>query len=229
MSYQSVIFDLFGTLVDELRYPERQEIKYQRLVSDTVGILGIPIDGFRRVWSEASRARNIGEIRTTVVALKFVCDALSVEVTANQLERVAAIRSEFMSRSLEPRVGSLETLMRLHDMGIKVALVSNTTAAVSDLWLQTSFEPLLDVSILSCDVGMKKPDSGIYLLACERLGVEPGECLFIGDGDSRELTGATNVGMTAVLIRAPDDTESDDREDWQGTKISSIAEVLDLL
>jgi len=32
-----------------------------------------------------------------------------------------------------------------------------------------------------------------------------------------------------VLIRAPDDTESGDREDWQGTKISSIAEVLDLL
>jgi putative hydrolase of the HAD superfamily len=85
------------------------------------------------------------------------------------------------------------------------------------------------VSILSCDVGMKKPDSGIYLLACERLGVEPGECLFIGDGDSRELTGATNVGMTAVLIRAPDDTESGDREDWRGTKISSIAEVFDLL
>ena len=229
MIYRAVIFDLFGTLVDELRYPERQEVKYQRLVSDTVGILGIPIDGFRRVWSETSRARNIGEIRTTMAALKFVCDELSVEVTANQLERAAAIRSEFMSRSLEPRAGSLDTLRRLHDMSIKVGLVSNTTADVRDLWSQSPFEPLLDSSILSCDVGMKKPESAIYLLACERLGVEPGECLFIGDGGSRELTGAANVGITAVLIRAPDDTESGDREDWQGTKISSIAEVLDLL
>ena len=229
MKYRAVIFDLFGTLVDEIRYPERQEIKYQRLVSDTVAILGLPIDGFKRVWSETSRARNIGEIRNTRSALALICESLAVEVTDDQLERAAAIRSEHMRRSLEPRYGSLETLIRLRGMSIKVGLVSNTTADVSDLWTEAPFEPAIDASILSCDVGMKKPDPEIYLLACERLEVEPGQCLFIGDGGSRELTGATNVGMTAVLIRAPDDTKSGAREDWQGTKISSVAEVLDLL
>ncbi len=76
---------------------------------------------------------------------------------------------------------------------------------------------------------MMKPNPGIYRLACERLRVEPSDCLFIGDGGSGELTGATNVGMDAVLIRAPDDTENGDREDWHGTRISSVEEVLSLV
>ena len=74
-----------------------------------------------------------------------------------------------------------------------------------------------------------KPDPGIYELACERLGVQPGNCLYIGDGSSRELTGASTVGMDAVLIRVPNDTENGDREDWQGTRISSVEEVLNLV
>ena len=63
----------------------------------------------------------------------------------------------------------------------------------------------------------------------DSLGVQLSDCLFIGDGGSNELTGATNVGMDAVLIRAPDDTETGDREDWQGRRISSVAEVLTLV
>ena len=59
-----------------------------------------------------------------------------------------------------------------------------------------------------CDVGMMKPDGEINLLACNRLGVLLADYLFIGVGGSRELTGASKVGMDAVLIRAPDDTES---------------------
>ena len=40
----------------------------------------------------------------------------------------------------------------------------------------------------------------IYLLACERLGVEPGDCVFVDD--LREnVTGAEAVGMTAILHR----------------------------
>ena len=76
---------------------------------------------------------------------------------------------------------------------------------------------------------MMKPDPRIYRLACERLGVQPSGCLYIGDGSSGELTGASTVGMDAVLIRAPDDTENGDREDWQGARISSVNEVFDLI
>lgn len=45
--------------------------------------------------------------------------------------------------------------------------------------------------------GLVKPDAKIYHLACQRLHVVPGHALFVGDGGSDELVGATNAGMTA--------------------------------
>ena len=69
----------------------------------------------------------------------------------------------------------------------------------------------------------------VYRLACERLGVEPDRCLYVGDGSSRELTGAREVGMTPVLIEAPHDEYFVDRQDaieWKGPKIGSLSEVL---
>ncbi len=88
---------------------------------------------------------------------------------------------------------------------------------------------LVDVAILSCEVGLWKPDPRIYQMVCDRLAVLPDECLYVGDGGSMELTGALAVGMDAVLIRAPYDTVNGDREEWQGTRISSLNEVVSLV
>ena len=229
MKYRAVIFDLYGTLVDELRYPHTQEVKYQQWVSEAMAVLGVSLDGFVQVWSDTSRQRNIGEIRTSRAAFKLICDTLNVRVSDEQLKSAAAIGLEYVRRALKPRDGSLRTLACLRDVGLKTGLVSNCLADTRDLWSSTPFAPLLDTTVLSCDVGMMKPDPGIYELACEGLGVQSGDCLYIGDGSSRELTGASIVGMDAVLIRVPNDTENGDREDWQGTRISSVEEVLNLV
>ncbi len=49
-------------------------------------------------------------------------------------------------------------------------------------------------------IGLVKPDPAIYQLACQRLGVIPEDCRYVGDGGSNELTGADASGMRAVLI-----------------------------
>jgi len=54
--------------------------------------------------------------------------------------------------------------------------------------------------VFSCEVGLAKPDPAIYHLAAARLGVEPAECLFVGDGGSDELSGAGAAAMTPVLL-----------------------------
>ena len=77
-----------------------------------------------------------------------------------------------------------------------------------------------------------KPDPRIYRLAAERLGVEPRDCLYVGDGIGRELPGAAEVGMTAVMIRTPDDPRHRlhmEAADWPGLLVSSLTEVLTLL
>ena len=44
----------------------------------------------------------------------------------------------------------------------------------------------------------------MYAETCDRLGIDPTACLYVGDGGSHELSGATAAGMTAVRLAAAD-------------------------
>ena len=99
-----------------------------------------------------------------------------------------------------------------------------------DVWAETPFSDLFDVTVFSCSVGIRKPDPRIYHLACERLHVEPGEAMFVGDGANDELAGAQRVGMEAVLIHRPgEEPPWSEVRDWQGPRITAIPEILSLL
>jgi epoxide hydrolase-like predicted phosphatase len=64
---------------------------------------------------------------------------------------------------------------------------------------------LFDAAIISGEVGLHKPQPEIYELACERLGAEPSDCVFVDD--LREnVAGAEAVGMAGVLHRDPGET-----------------------
>jgi len=83
--------------------------------------------------------------------------------------------------------------------GVKTGLITNS-------WGLGIYErapmDLFDATVISGDVGLHKPQPEIYRLACERLGVEPDDAVFVDD--LREnVAGAEAVGMTAVLHRDP--------------------------
>lgn len=78
------------------------------------------------------------------------------------------------------------------------------TGLISNSWGLGIYErapvDLFDEAIISGEVGLHKPQPEIYLLACERLGIEPSGCVFVDD--LREnIEGAEAVGMTGVLHR----------------------------
>jgi putative hydrolase of the HAD superfamily len=82
------------------------------------------------------------------------------------------------------------------------------------------------------EVGVCKPDPRIYRAACEQLKVDPRECLYVGDGGSRELTGAAAVGMTPVRLSAPDlaDHLVFDRDTgFDGPSVPSLTDLVTLI
>ncbi|MFL5958852.1 MAG: HAD family hydrolase [Gaiellaceae bacterium] len=124
----------------------------------------------------------------------------------------------------------METLVELRDRGYRVGLITVCSEDVPDVWSETGFVDLFDATVFSCSVGLRKPDPRIYQLACEQLGAEPGEAIFVGDGANDELAGAERVGMRAVLIhRAGEEPPWDELRDWRGPRITAIPQVLSLL
>jgi epoxide hydrolase-like predicted phosphatase len=59
---------------------------------------------------------------------------------------------------------------------------------------------LFDDIVCSADVGMAKPDAGIYALAANRLGLPEKECVFIDDLEAN-VNAAREAGMQAICFR----------------------------
>lgn len=92
----------------------------------------------------------------------------------------------------------LTALRKARQGGLKTALLSN-----ADGWWQPPavLSGLLDVAVISGEVGLAKPDTDIYLLTATKLGVEPGECVFIDDL-AVNVHGAAEAGMVGVHHRS---------------------------
>ena len=227
--YDAVVFDLWGTLVDELTHPEAHRLVYHQKTDETADLLGVDRGEFAKAWSATGADRLVGRIPSTEATLRHICEQLGAEPDADTVKAAAGIRYEYVRSALSPRPGTVETMATLRESGYRVGLISNCTEEVSRLWESTPFAPLVDAAVLSFDAGVAKPDPLIYELALDGLGVRAERCLFVGDGSDGELTGAAKAGMSAVLIRAPYDRADGSRQSWNGDVISAIPDVLELL
>jgi putative hydrolase of the HAD superfamily len=62
-----------------------------------------------------------------------------------------------------------------------------------------------DAVLASAEVASQKPDPGIFLEACRRLGVLPHRTLHVGDSVVDDIEGARNAGLQALLVRRDED------------------------
>jgi putative hydrolase of the HAD superfamily len=227
MKFKSVIFDLYGTLVDDFGSSVGQKH------TEFVEALAVPSDAFMKLWRQTTDMRVIGAFQTVEASIEYVCDLLSAPLTAEQLTRAVTIRLEFIKRTLTPRPDALETLAQLKSDGYKIGLLSNCSIDIPILWPETDFAGLTDSAIFSSRERLKKPDPRIYNLACERLGMKPEECLYIADGENHELAAAAKIGIHPLLLRnSSRDNRSEllrEAREWQGDVVSNLPEVATLL
>ena len=102
-----------------------------------------------------------------------------------------------MFAGLRPDEAMIDAVKAAGAGGIRTGLISNSWGL--GIYDRAPID-LFDATVISGDVGLHKPQPEIYLLACERLGVEPAKAVFVDD--LREnCEGAEAVGMTAVLHR----------------------------
>lgn len=91
------------------------------------------------------------------------------------------------------------TLAELRARGYRLGLVSNCFGDET-LWpREFELDGCFDAMLFSCDVGMVKPEPGIYRRGADQLDVAPAECVFVDDTPIY-VAGAMAVGMTGVRI-----------------------------
>ncbi len=227
MNYSAVIFDLFGTLVDDFRSSAGG------MDTELAAALAVQYEPFMCLWRESLEMRALGTFQTIEASIEHVCGAMGVRVEVEQMKMAVEIRLRYTRQALKPRPDAEMTLVQLKHEGYKIGLISNCSIEIPILWPETQFADLVESPIFSSRARLKKPDPRIYHLACEYLDVMPERCLYIADGENHELTAAAKEGMHSVLIRtSSQETRSklhQEAREWQGTTIARLPEVLQLV
>ena len=103
---------------------------------------------------------------------------------------------------LEPIPGALETVGELRRRGVRLALVTNGSAADQRAKIDRhAVDTRFDAVLVEGEVGFGKPDPRIFRLALERLGVSAAEAWMVGDDLPWDIAGAQAVGIHAVWAR----------------------------
>ncbi|MDI1460173.1 HAD-IA family hydrolase [Catellatospora sp. KI3] len=196
VSPRALLLDFYGTLTTACTRGPAHDLAPR--------LLGVQPEEYRAVLDSSFYARCRGAYGDALETLRWIAGELGVAPSASRLRAAQAARLMAVRADTRLRPEAFATLWRLRRQGIRLAVVSDCAWELPEIMRGLPITHLIDAKVYSVHVGHCKPRPEMYLAACARLGVEPRDCAFVGDGGSRELTGAQALGIPAVKLSAPD-------------------------
>ncbi len=180
---RAVLFDLDGTLVDTA--PDLCNAVNHVLAG--LGRAAVPLARLREVVSKGGRAM-------LAVALPDLDDAARDALLPPFLARYA----EALAVESEPFTGVPALLDALDARGVRWGIVTNKPEALAaGVVAGMGWVARCAVLVGGDTLPLRKPDPAPLHLACERLGIDPARCLYVGD-DERDVQAARAAGMPSA-------------------------------
>ena len=198
-------FDLFDTLVtlENLGFQEAME----RLVRELQG-QGFAVDSetFLPIYRETasnfmSSAREAGKETHNRFWISAALQQLGHETTPDDA-RLARVVDAYFSAFLDHAVLLPHTLsaLRLLKRHYRLGLLSNFThpPVVYELLKRFELDDVLDVQLVSGELGYRKPLPVVFDALAERIGVPNAQIAFVGDNLQADIEGAKNAGLWPI-------------------------------
>jgi beta-phosphoglucomutase family hydrolase len=183
---EAVLWDLDGVLVDTAPF----HFQAWRELFSREG----------KELSEADFLRTFG-LRNEAI-LRDILGEVSDERTEELAQTKEKLFRSAIRGAIKANPGVLELLERLRDRSKKMAIVSSAPRQNVEMVLESlKARPFFDVIIAEEDAPHGKPDPQGYLLAAERLGVEPERCVVIEDAPGG-VEAAKRAGMRCIGLAA---------------------------
>lgn len=153
------------------------------------------------------------------------------KITPLATELTFQFRQSMGKRILQP--DAKQVISELTSRGYLLGIISNviTTREIPD-WLEAdALTPYFKSVVLSSLLGRRKPDPEVYWEAARRIGIPPGNCVYVGDNPSRDVIGTRNAGFgMVILLMDPGEVEKDppSGEKMPDVIIHEFKQLLDL-
>lgn len=120
---------------------------------------------------------------------------------------------------------SIPLLKELRARGYITGVITNGPSVLQNHKMDTSgLRPYCDIVVVSGDVGVHKPDPALFQYTADKLGLDPGECTYVGDHPVNDIQGALDAGMHAIRMNWGWFKDRDLRSD-----VPVITDILDVL
>ncbi len=205
---KAILFDLDDTiLADSVNGDRCWRIVCDRFAAEVPGLspdrLMAEIDKMRIwYWSDPDRHRR-GRLDLERARQELVGMALqALDVDAPGLaDRIAREFSALRCEAIRPFPGAIETLRRLREQGVRLALLTNGNGAAQRRKIDRFvLAPLFDCVVIEGEFGAGKPDERVYRHACEQLGVAPAEAWMVGDRLDWDVAGPQRLGILGIWV-----------------------------
>ena len=205
--FNGVLFDLYGTL---LVYGDMATAWEEWISSilESLHRLGVKVgeDRLRTActgfFSQPDPPADYGkELTLYERRIGALGQQLGVELTEREMSDISAksVHSWARHTFLDPLA---QTLLNELRSTLRIGLISNFDypphlhSRLAELGLTKYF----DTVVVSGEVGILKPDPGIFSLALGEIGLAAGEVAFVGDSVEDDIKGSKAIGMTPILI-----------------------------
>lgn len=226
MKYSAVIFDVGDTLVRA--WPSRREAMRMRF-----GAVGIELsENMADVMMRAVEAAELSQIRREQAGAprmgnddflnmvdRAAAEAVGHGEIAEALNLIPLPKSEL--RLIDGVTGMLEGLKAA---GLRLAIVSNHYRWLRDELERLGIAKYFEVIVISEEAGVEKPDPEIMNIALRRLGLQAGECVYVGDHPYDVLC-AGRAGMDCIWAADADAELPGDVPYRETGRIASAADM----
>ena len=186
MPIQAVVFDVGGVL--EITAPTGWNERWETR-------LGLEPGGLEERLGDVWEAGVMGTITLDELERR------TGEILALDAPHVAALMRDIWDEYL----GSLNAPLAAYFASLRpryrTAILSNSFVGAREQEHERyQFGDLCDLIIYSHEVGIRKPEPRIFELACEQLGAQPAEMLFLDDIEAN-VEAARQLGIHAILFQ----------------------------
>jgi len=208
----SLVFILLTTALSFLCYTEQPTTNIQTIVFDFGGVVAKADDTRIKTFLMNSFKIDRKELG---IALKTMREKIGEDISEEDYwKRYATSRgiqlpnnwflqySTIITESIEEIPGSIAIVKALQARKYQTAMLSDVTQKQTDIIRQLGYYDLFNPVILSCDTGIKKPNSKAFQVLLQRLNQSPSAVLFIDDR-IENVEAAKKEGIDSIQFISP--------------------------
>ena len=183
------------------------------------------------LWEQLSRGEITSDFLRMERFRRPLTDAGVDNDTAVGLsKRFDPLYLDFLAQEKATVCGTFDLLEHLHAACVNVGVLSNGFADIQHRKMHnTGIAPFIDLTVLSDDIGIAKPDIRLYKHAMERTGCTDATAhLMIGDNPDTDIAGALRAGWHGILLQ-PQHGEKRKTPPEGAESADTLADVLSLL